>query len=297
MILTTERYPEPMALLLGLANLRRSGLTPRGLLFLALEPAGAIHIVRPQDTDEVTRIRVGEKLGLAFPTEGRFFHYDSIHRLRDGVYVFNGDRRLAHPGNAIEVAGMLSDFLKASSAHNLFFGCTPHQPGSWLVRNKDTIALHEAGYAEVVPVPTGLLARRVVDHRLWFHSFQDLYQKGKMSEWQSVFESPLGNVLMLERRIINDRLVLSCAEGLVEVDVSTFPAKEVGRQKLSIGFGVVGRTSDFSGTPSFAVTQGKPQPWGLDEIRPAVLIGAAGGSLQALGQALAQADRNRSAGD
>lgn len=291
MKLRTEQYKEPLSLLYGLGALRRSGLTPRGLLFLALDPSGAIHLAVPDDVDEVTRIRVGEKLSLAFPHQGRYFHYDSIHRLRDGLYVFNGDRRLNHPGDATEVAGLVADFLKASSAKNVFFGCTPHQPGSWLVRNKETVALHEGGYVEVVPVPQGLLARRIMDDQLWFHAITDLNDTGRLDRWQKIYRSPLGNLLMLERRIIGDRLVLTCEHGLVELSVESMPAvREIGKVPMEIGFGVVGRVEGSA----FAVTQGKPQPWGLDEIRPAVLIGAEGGSLAALGRALAEAARPKS---
>src|SRR4051812_38514516 len=127
-----ERYKDPLALVHGLGQLRRSGVTPRGLLFLALEPSGAIRLGVPDDVDEVTRIKVGEKLGLGWSEEGRFFHYDSVHRLRDGLFIYNGDRRLHHPGDATEVAGLVADYLKVMSAKNVFFGCNPHQPGSWL---------------------------------------------------------------------------------------------------------------------------------------------------------------------
>jgi hypothetical protein len=37
---------------------------------------------------------------------------------------------------------------------------------------------------------------------------------------------------------------------------------------------------------AFAVTSGKPQPWGLDGMRPALLIGSPGQSLVDLGKAL-----------
>ncbi len=286
MALRTERFSEPAAFLHGLSTLRRSGLTPRGLLFLALDPQGAIHITVPEDADEVTRIKVGDKLGLSFPLEGRYFHFDSVHRLRDSYFLFNGDRRLSHPGDATDAAALIADFLKATNARNVFFGCTPHQPGSWLVRERATTALHEAGgFVEVVPIRDGLLARRVMDHRLWL---RPEVAANRLSDWQPVYESPLGNVLMLERRIIHDRLVLSCQRGLVEVDLSALPTvTELGRVDLTTGFAVVGRVENTA----FAVTQGKPEEWGLDELRPAVLIGAEGGSLAALGDALRAAKK------
>jgi len=200
------RYSDPASLVLGLGDIRRSGVPPRGLLFLALEPSGTIHLGIPDDLDEVTKIRVGEKMALAFPVEGRFYHYDSIHRLRAGQFLYNGDRRLHHPGDADDVAGAVTDFLKSTGVRNVFFGCTPHQPGSWLVSKRGTVALHEAGFVEAVPVRDGLIARRIMDHHLW-----KLETSEKLDDWQPIFESPLGNVLMLERRIINDRLVLTCA--------------------------------------------------------------------------------------
>ncbi len=42
-----ERYGEPAALLRGLKELREQGLTPRGMLFLAQAPDGAIHLGVP----------------------------------------------------------------------------------------------------------------------------------------------------------------------------------------------------------------------------------------------------------
>lgn len=282
-----ERYSEPHSFLIGLGKLRRSGVTPRGLLFLALDSLGAVHLAVPEDVEDVTRIKVGEKLGLVWPSEGRFFHYDSIHRLRDHYYVFNGDRRLQHPGDSVEVAGLICDFLKSSSAKNVFFGCTSHQPGSWLVGERVTLPLHEAGFVEVVPVAQGLLARRIMDHRLWLRTFASLVGSERVDGWEPIYESPLGNVLMLERRIINDRLVLTCERGLIELDVGASPAVlEVGCTATAPGFAVVGRVENSA----FAVTRGKVEPWGLDGISPAVLIGAEGGELQALGAALCDVD-------
>lgn len=275
----TYRFTDAQALVTGLSSLRKIGVTPRGLLFLALEPSGAAHVAVPEDLDDVTRMKVGEKLALAWPIEGRFYHFDSVHRLRAGQYLFNGDRRLQHPGDADDCAGAVVSFLKGAGAQNVFFGCTPHQPGTWLISRRVTAALHDVGFVEAVPVQGGLLARRIMDHRLW-----QLDTSERLDGWESVFDSPLGNVLMLERRIIGDRLVLTCEGGLVEVDVSNLPSvREMARVPLSLGIGVVGRVE---GT-AFAVTQGRREPWGLDDLKPALLIGAAGGSLAALGDALA----------
>ncbi len=284
MQLRLHRYSDPATFVLGLAALRRTGLTPRGLLFLALDPSGAVHLGVPNDVDEVTRIRVGDKMSLAWPLEGRYYHFDCVHRLRDGRFSFNGDRRLKDPGDVVEVAGLIADFLKVSGAPDVFFGCNRHQPGSWLVVDKHATALHEAGFVGVRPFRNVLLARRVMDHRLW-----QLETNGdRLDDWQPLWESPLGNLLYVERRIINDRLVLTCERGLIEVDLSELPrVKERARVMMQTGFAVVGRVDN--GNPAFAVTQGKLEPWGIDAPRPAVLIGTPGGSLAALGAALAEA--------
>jgi|SRR5579871_2496089 len=282
----TERYPTPGAYLHGLAALRRVGITPRGLLFLAVEPSGTIHLGVPEDAELVTTIKVGEKMGFAWPLEGRFFHFDSIHRLPSGLYLFNGDRRLRDVAHAVTVAGLTADFLKYASAKNVFFGVTEHQPGAWLAGAERVWPLHEAGFVGVVPVPQGLLARRIMDHRLWLRTFNSLAASDRLDDWQPVYESPLGNVVFVERRIINDRLVLTCEGGLVEVDVSDLSSvRERGRVPMKIGFAVVGRVEN----QAFAVTQGRPEPWGLAAVKPAVLIGAAGNSLTGLGAALAEA--------
>jgi hypothetical protein len=283
-VLRVDHFTGPAALLHGLAQLRKRGVTPRGLLFLALDPRGEIYLASPEDADAVTTIKVGEKLGLSFSLEGRFFHYDSLHRLSKNIILFNGDRRLSHPGDMIDVSELISDFLKVASARNVFFGCTPHQPGSWLVRDGESVALHERGMVEAVPVARGILARRIVDHRLYFLPQAALAETNPSESWQPVFDSPLGNLLMLERRIIGDRLVMTCEHGLVEVDVSALPRVEVlARLPLDVGFGVVGRVEGAA----FAVTRGTPMPWGLDEMQPALLVGAEGASLAELGRNLA----------
>jgi hypothetical protein len=135
------------------------------------------------------------------------------------------------------------------------------------------------------------LARRIHDDQLWLHRFSEISMSGgALHMWERVYRSPLGNVVMLERRVIGDRLVLTCENGLVEVDVSAVPGvREVDRVLMRIGFGVVGRVEGAA----FAVTRGQVQPWGLDEIQPAVLIGAEGGSLAALGRALAEAAKSK----
>lgn len=280
-----ERFAEPTSLLRGLKELRGRGLTPRGMLFLALSPDGAIHLGIPGDPERITSMKVGEKLALVWPVEGRFFHFDAIHRLPGDFVLWNGDRRLKDPGDASQVATLVASFLKGGSARNVLFGCTPHQGGSWLAdTSRSVVALHEQGYVDVVPVASGLFARRVMDHRLFFLPFGLLASTGRLDGWGPVFASELGNILLLERRVMNDRLVLSCERGLVEVDVAQVPrVVERARATTNGSMAVVGRIDGGA----FAVTSGKPQPWGLDELRPALLIGGEGATLVDLGKALA----------
>lgn len=278
-----ERFSGPAPLISGLKNLRQRGVTPRGLLFCALSSDGAIHLGTPDDPDDVTRIRVGDKLALVWPAEGRYFHFDAVHRLPGDFVLWNGDRRLKDPGDAPEVAQLIASFLKGASAKNVLFGCTPHQPGSWLAEGKNVVALHEHGVCEAVPVAQGMFARRVMDHRLFFLPFAKLASTGRVDGWMPVFESDLGNVLLLERRVMADRLVLSCERGLIEVDVSRVPdVVETARATTNGSMAVVGRIDGGA----FAVTSGTPQPWGLDGMRPALLIGAPGQTLVDLGRAL-----------
>jgi hypothetical protein len=284
---TVERFAEPASLVRGLSRLRQGGLTPRGLLFLALAPDGAIHVGTPADPEQVTQIKVGEKLALVWPSAGRFFHYDAIHRLPGNFTLYNGDRRLKDPGDALEVAQVVAGFLKGSNAKNVLFGCTSHQPGSWLAVGRQVMPLHELGFVEVVPVPQGLLARRQVDPDLYFLPANRLVAGGRLGasadDWTAVYRSPLGNVLLLERRVLGERLVLSCEGGLVEVDVSAVPnVEETLRVSTNGTMAVVGRIDGGA----FAVTSGQKEEWGLAELRPALLIGGAGDSLIELGRAL-----------
>jgi hypothetical protein len=284
MSVTVEKFTGPASFLQGLTALRKRGVTPRGLLFLALSPDGTIHIGVPDDAEEFASLKVGQKLALVWPLDGRFFHYDSIHRLPGDFVLWNGDRRLKDPGDAAEAAQLTAAFIKSMSAKNVLFGCTPHQPGSWLADGKNVIALHEHGVVEVVPVAQGLFARRVMDARLWFLPFAQLAATGRVDGWSPIYESPLGNLLLLERRVVADRLVLSCERGLVEVDVSQVPrVAETARATTNGSMAVVGRIDGGE----FAVTSGTPQPWGLDEMRPALLIGSPGETLADLGRALA----------
>jgi len=282
-----ERFAEPAAFVRGLTRLRQNGLTPRGLLFLALAPDGSVHVGTPGDSERVTSIKVGEKLALVWPEQGRFFHFDAIHRLPGNFTLYNGDRRLKDPGDALEVAQIAASFLKGSNARNVLFGCTPHQPGSWLAIGRQAVALHELGFVEVVPVAQGLIARRQVDEHLYFLPTHKLVAGGRLGgsadDWDRVYGSSLGNILLLERRVLGDKLVLSCENGLVEVNVASIPnVYETLAVRTNGTMAVVGRIDGGA----FAVTSGQKEEWGLSDLRPALLIGGEGDSLIELGRAL-----------
>ena len=120
-------YRDPAAVILGLKELRKQGLTPRGLLFVALDPRGETNICVPDDFDAVASIRVGDKLSLVPPWDGqRVFHFDAVHRLPGsslGV-LWNGDRRLGDTGSAPEVACAISGALPVSPSRRSPFHST-----------------------------------------------------------------------------------------------------------------------------------------------------------------------------
>jgi hypothetical protein len=268
-------YRDPAAVILGLKELRKQGLTPRGLLFVGLDPRGETSIAVPEDLDAVSSIRVGDKLSLVPPWEGRYFHFDAVHRLPGDTVLWNGDRRLGDTGSAPEVACAISAWLKGSSARNVFLGCTPHVPGSWWTIDHVSAVteLHSMGFLDCVVTTTGILARKIDDARLYHLDFQALAQHGSpTSGWTEVFKSGMGNVLLVERRVLQYRLVLTCERGLVEIDVSHLPdlVIETARVPLRSGFGVVGRIDGGA----FAVTAGMIEPWGLTNMSPAMLVGS-----------------------
>lgn len=280
-------YRDPAAVILGLKELRRQGLTPRGLLFVALDPRGETFLAVPEDLDAVSSIRVGDKLSLVPPWEGRYFHFDAVHRLPGDTVLWNGDRRLGDTGSAPEVACAISAWLKGSSAKNVFLGCTPHVPGSWwtLDHLSAVTELHSMGYLDCVVTTTGILTRKIDDARLYHLDFQALAHHGSpTSGWTEVFRSELGNVLLVERRVLQYRLVLTCERGLLEIDVSHLPdlVIETARVPLRSGFGVVGRIDGGA----FAVTAGTIEPWGLTNMSPAMLVGSPTESLMDLPKTL-----------
>ena len=280
-------YRDPAAVILGLKELRKQGLTPRGLLFVALDPRGETYVVVPEDLDAVANIKVGDKLSLVSPLEGRYFHLDAIHRLPGDTVMWNGDRRLADTGSAPEVACSIAQWLKGSSAKNVFLGCTSHVPGCWWTVDhlSPVVDLHARGLVDCVVTTSGLLARKINEPTLYHIDFASLASpEGPRSGWSEVFKSELGNVLLVERRVLNYRLVLTCERGLIEIDVSHLPdlVIETARAELRSGFGVVGRI-DRGG---FAVTAGTIEPWGLANLSPAVIVGGPNESIADLPGAL-----------
>jgi hypothetical protein len=268
-------YRDPAAVILGLKELRKQGLTPRGLLFVALDPRGETYIAVPEDIDAVSSIKVGDKLSLVPPWEGRYFHFDAVHRLPGDSVLWNGDRRLGDTGSAPEVAVAISEWLKGSSAKNVFLGCAAHVPGSWWTIDhlSAVVDLHALGLLDCVVTTTGVLARKIDDTRLFHLEYQALAQNGSPTEgWQEVFKSEMGNILLVERRVLQYRLVLTCERGLVEIDVSHLPdlVIETARVPMRSGFGVVGRIDGGA----FAVTAGTIEPWGLTNMSPAMLVGS-----------------------
>jgi len=268
-------YRDPAAVILGLKELRKKGLTPRGILFVALDPRGETYIAVPEDLDAVANVRVGDKLSLEAPWQGRYFHFDAVHRLPGDTVLWNGDRRLSDTGAAPEVACAISEWLKGSSAKNVFLGCTPHQPGSWWTvdHRSPVVDLHARGLADTVVTTSGLLARKINEPGLHHIDFATLAaHQGPREGWHEVFKSEMGNVLLLERRVLGYRLVLTCERGLIEIDVSHLPdlVIETARVPMQSGFGVVGRIDGGA----FAVTAGKVEPWGLSDVSPAMLVGS-----------------------
>jgi hypothetical protein len=268
-------YRDPAAVILGLKELRKQGLTPRGLLFIALDPRGETYIAIPEDLDAIPTIKVGDKMSLVSPFEGRYFHFDAVHRLPGDSVLWNGDRRLGDTGSAPEVAVAIAEWCKGSSAKNVFLGCTPHQPGSyWTLDHLSAVTdLHAMGFVDCVVTSTGLLARKIDDARLFHLEFQSLHTHGTPTEgWTEVFTSEMGNILLVERRVLHYRLVLTCERGLVEIDVSHLPdlVIETARVPMRSGFGVVGRIDGGA----FAVTAGTIEPWGLTNMSPAMLVGS-----------------------
>lgn len=287
------RYRDPQALSSGLRELRRRGLTPRGLLFAALDPRGETYLAVPEDGDAGAEVRVGEKLSLVAPWAGQFFHFDAIHRLPGDAVLWNGDRRLGDSEAAPAVAAVLAEWCKGASARNVFLGCASHVPGSWWAPGPAAatsstapalLALHDDGFVDCVVTATGILARRAGSPHLHHVTFAQLAKSDGPRGWAEVLKSELGAILLVERRVLQYRLVLTCEHGLLEIDVSHLPdlVIETARVQMRSGFGVVGRIDGGA----FAVTSGTVDASGLINLSPAMLVGSTNQSLTELPQTL-----------
>jgi hypothetical protein len=287
-------YRDPAAVVIGLNELLARGLTPRGLLFLALDPRGETYIAVPEDLDAVANVRVGDKLSLEAPWQGRYFHFDSIHRLPGDSVLWNGDRRLGDTGSASEVACAVAAWLKGVSARSVLLGSTSHQPAAWWTPNERSavIDLHATGLVDCLVSASGLLARRMGEPSLWFLPLAALRTGDLRDGWIKVYDSPLGNIIRLEGRVVNYSLVVSCERGLVEIDVSGLPeeVREISRATVEPGVAVVGR---MDGGSVFAVTRGQIEPWGLSNVTPAVLIATPNQSVAELPASLAESPARR----
>ena len=61
---------------------------------------------------------------------------------------------------------------------------------------------------------SGLLARRINDPGLFHLDFADLVRHdGPRAGWREIHRGSLGNILLLERRVVRERIVLSCERG------------------------------------------------------------------------------------
>ena len=285
-------FREPAAALIGFREFAKRGITPRGILFIALDTRGECHVAIPDDVAKVGGLRVGDKMTCETPWEGRYYHFDAIHRLPGETVLWNGDRRLDDTGSASEIAFGVAQWLKMMKTKNMFLGCTPHQSGSWwLADERAPVAdLHAAGLVDTVVTQSGLLARRIGEPALFHLDFATLRSEGVRGKWSEVYRSPLGNIMMMERRVSNNTLVLSCENGLVEIDLSGLPEQVTESQRATqdvSGIGVVGRIEGGG----FAVCRGKVEPWGLAEVTPAELVGSGTQVLSDLPRAIAEAQR------
>jgi hypothetical protein len=251
-------------------------------MFLALDARGDVFLSIPRRPSDLGNLRVGEKLTVSTDATEPLYHVDAVHPVGADTVVVNGDRRLRGKASMVDVATLVSWFVKQAGDQSIFFGCTPHQPGSWWIRDERTVALHEKGFVDIVAADPGFLARRIMDDGLYFLP-REAALAGLMDQWRRVYTSPLGNLLMLERRLLHDQLVLSCRDGLIEVDLYDLPrVTEAGRFPIRGGFAVLGRITGGA----FAVARGTPMEWGFEGITPATLVGSHGCTFMELRQLL-----------
>ena len=279
----TLQFHSALAMIQGMRDLFAEGFGPRAIQFVAFDRKGDVYVEVPRRASDSDRLKVGNKLTLPWPLDcGHHFYLDAVHPITGDIVVVNGDRRIGHMASLVDVAAMVSWFVQEAHDESIFFGCTPHQQGSWWITEEHAEALHVRGFVDIVATSAGLLARRTMDPGLYLLSM-GAAARGALNEWQQIFVSPLGNVLMLERRMLYDQLVLNCQHGLVEVDLYDLPrASESGRIRIEAGFAVVGRRS----SGGFAVTRGVPEDWGLRDIKPATLVGSEGCSFMELPEVL-----------
>ncbi len=235
------QYGNPAAVMIGLREL---GMTPRGLRHIAIDPRGETYIAVPEDVDAVNHVKVGDKMTLSPPWEGRYFHLDAVHRLPGDTVLWNGDRRLSDTGSA---------------------------RGGPRMNGRVVLDLHASGLTSAVVTQSGVLARKIGQPHLYRLDFASIRRGRVRDGWDRVHTSSVGNVLMIERRVLNYRLALCCVDGLVEIDISGLPERVVEVEHLTVPrpIGVVGR---IEGGP-FAVTTGDIEPWGFANIRPRFSLG------------------------
>lgn len=264
--------------------MRGQGIHGRGLLFLALNERGEAHLAVAEDLSDGAKIKIGQKLALKPPFSGRVFYFDAVHPVGRRSAIVNGDRRIGKLATLVDATALVASYAEEMDGQSVFFGCTPHQPGSWWVQGTSAIALHERGFVECVPMEAGVVARRILDNALYFLP-ADSTVAGDIREWQKIYSSPMGNILMVERRPKDGRLVLSCQRGLVEVDLRNLPkVREETAVDLAGGYAVLGRITDGA----FAVSRGNAEDWGFDELGPATLLGSRGGNLKKLAKLLSK---------
>ncbi len=281
----TLHFTSGLAFTGGMKKLLRQGLSPEEMLFLAFDRKGDVRLQISRFPDHTVKLRPGHKLALKRPFEQDMFYLDAAHPLNRMVVVINGDRRIGRLPSLVDVGVWMSWFVEKSGTRSVFFGCAPHMPGSWWIHGPDerVVPLHTSGFVDIVVAPDrGLLARRSFEPHLYYLPMADAVA-GRLDRWEKIYSSPLGNLLLLERRMVDDRLLLNCRDGLVEVGwEAEGKVVEHGIKRAQCGCAVVGRVAE--GT--FAVSKGRPVDWGFDALSPATLVGVKECSFDRLTEAL-----------
>lgn len=251
---------------------------------MALNERGEAHLAVAEDLNDGAKIKIGQKLALSPPFSGRVFYFDAVHPVGHRSAIVNGDRRIGKLATLADATALIASYAEEMDGQSVFFGCTPHQPGSWWVQGTNVVPLHERGFVDCVPLEAGVVARKTLDNVLYFLP-ADSAVSGDVRQWKPVYASSLGNILMLERRVRAGRIVLSCQRGLVEVDLRALPnVREETAVELQGGYAILGRITDGA----FAVSRGIAEDWGFDELGPAALLGSRGGNLKKLAKLLSK---------